>query len=272
MELLLYPLLAGVLIALVGGPLGSFIVWQRMAYVGEGIAHSALLGVALGVWLDYPVMLMVMAVCCGLAILLNRLQKFLGLSINTILAIMAHTSLATGLVIISLLPQLRLDINSLLFGDLLMTSKDTLLLMAGVVSAIFIFLLRYWQALVALCANEELAAVEGYPTQHLQLALNLALAFLVAVGIKAVGVLLIVSLLIIPAATSRKWVDSPEQMAVAASLIGILAVIGGLAFSYQVNTPAGPTIVALAGFGYFFSQVLLFAIDSWRQFPETKSR
>lgn len=257
MDLLLYPVLAGLLIALVGGPLGSFVIWQRMAYVGESIAHSALLGVALGIWFDINITVMVMIVCCGLALLLNHIQKFLRLSLNTVLAIMAHTSLATGLVIISLVPNFRLDINSFLFGDLLAIAKQDLVVMACMAALLLAFLIVYWRKLVSVAANEELASVEGVNTRALQLSLNLALALLVAVGIKMVGVLLIVSLLIIPAATSRKWVTSPEGMAILASIIGLSCVIAGLAVSYIADTPAGPTIVALSGGVYFASQLFL---------------
>lgn len=257
MDLLLYPVLAGLLIALVGGPLGSFVIWQRMAYVGESIAHSALLGVAIGIWFDLNITVMVIIVCCCLALLLNHAQKFLRLSLNTVLAIMAHTSLAAGLVIISLVPNFRLDINSFLFGDLLAIAKQDLIVMAFMVALLLIFLVVYWRKLVSLSANEELASVEGINTQALQLLLNLALALLVAVGIKMVGVLLIVSLLIIPAATSRKWVSSPEGMAILASVVGLCCVLAGLSVSYMADTPAGPTIVALSGSVYFVSQLLL---------------
>jgi zinc transport system permease protein len=257
MEFLLYPVLAGLLVALLGGPLGSFVIWQRMAYVGESIAHSALLGVALGIWFDLNITAMVILVCCCLALLLNHIQKFLRLSLNTVLAIMAHTSLAAGLVIISLVPNFRLDINSFLFGDLLSIDQQDLIIMACMVSALMVFLLMFWRKLVSLAANEELASVEGINTQALQLSLNLALALLVAVGIKMVGVLLIVSLLIIPAATCRKWVTSPEGMAILASVVGASCVLAGLAISYAADTPAGPTIVALSGGVYFLSQLLL---------------
>jgi len=257
MDLLLYPVLAGLLIALIGGPLGSFVIWQRMAYIGESIAHSALLGVALGIWFDINITVMVMIVCCCLALLLTHIQKFLRLSLNTVLAIMAHTSLAAGLVIISLVPNFRLDINSFLFGDLLAIAKHDLVIMACMIALLLAFLLMYWRKLVSLAANEELASVEGIDTKALQLSLNLALALLVAVGIKMVGVLLIVSLLIIPAATSRKWVTSPEGMAMLASVIGLCSVLAGLSVSYAADTPAGPTIVALSGGVYFLSQLLL---------------
>lgn len=257
MDLLLYPVLAGLLVALVGGPLGSFVIWQRMAYMGESIAHSALLGVALGIWFDINITVMIMMVCCCLALLLNYIQKFLRLSLNTVLAIMAHTSLAAGLVIISLVPNFRLDINNFLFGDLLAVGLRDLIIMACMVTLLLAFLIVYWRKLVSLAANDELASVEGINTQALQLLLNLALALLVAVGIKMAGVLLIVSLLIIPAATSRKWVTSPEGMAILASVVGSCCVLAGLAISYAADTPAGPTIVALSGSLYFVSQLLL---------------
>jgi zinc transport system permease protein len=256
-ELILYPALAGVLLALIGGPLGSFVIWQRMAYFGESIAHSALLGIAIAIFLNINMTATMLIVCCAMAAALNRVQKKFQLSLNTLLAIMAHTSLATGLVIISLVPGFRLDINSFLFGDLLAIGKNEFTLIAIVSLTAFIFISSQWHKLISLAANEELAFVEGINTGRLQLLLLLCMAVVVAIGIKAVGVLLIVSLLVIPAATSRKWASSPEAMAILASALGATAVIAGLALSYYADTPTGPSVVAIAGFMYFFSQLLL---------------
>ena len=196
-------------------------------------------------------------VCCSMAAVLSQVQKRFQLSLNTLLAIMAHTSLATGLVIISLIPGFRLDINSFLFGDLLAIGKQDFILIGLVSVASFMFISNQWQKLISLAANEELAFVEGVNTNRLQLLLLLCMAIVVAIGIKAVGVLLIVSLLVIPAATSRKWVRSPEAMAALASTFGVAAVLAGLTMSYYADTPAGPSIVAIAGFMYFFSQLFL---------------
>jgi len=256
-ELIFFPCLAGMLLALIGGPLGSFIVWQRMAYFGESIAHSALLGVAIAIFLNVNVTATMLMVCCAMAVSLSQLQKHFQLSLNTLLAITAHTSLASGLVIISLVPGFRLDINSFLFGDLLAISKQGFILVALVSAIGFIFILSQWQKLISLAINEELAFVEGVHTDRLQLLLLLCMAIVVAIGIKAVGVLLIVSLLVIPAATSRKWAKSPEAMAIIASILGVAAVLAGLAMSYYVDTPAGPSIVMIAGFMYFASQLIL---------------
>ena len=256
-EIILLPGIAGILLALVGGPLGSFVIWQRMAYFGESIAHSALLGIALAIFLNFNMTATMLAVCCTMAAVLSQVQKRFQLSLNTLLAIMAHTSLATGLVIISLLPGFRLDINSFLFGDLLAIGKNEFVLIAVVVAVAFAFIATQWQKLVAVAANEELAFVEGVNTDRLQLLLLLCMALVVAIGIRAVGVLLIVSLLVIPAATSRRWANSPESMAMLASAIGLIAVIAGLSLSYWVDTPAGPSIVAFAGFMYFASQLAL---------------
>jgi zinc transport system permease protein len=256
-ELVLYPCLAGILLALIGGPLGSFVIWQRMAYFGESIAHSALLGVAIAIFLNINMTVTMLIICCSMAVLLSQVQKNFQLSLNTLLAIMAHTSLATGLVIVSLIPGFRLDINSFLFGDLLAIGQHEFLLITLVSVIGFGFILSQWQKLISLAANEELAFVEGVNTSRLQLLLLLCMAVVIAIGIKAVGVLLIVSLLVIPAATSRRWANSPEMMAFLASILGVVAILAGLAMSYYVDTPAGPCIVAIAGFMYFVSQLFL---------------
>lgn len=256
-ELIFYPFIASIAIAAIGGPLGSLIIWQRMAYFGESIAHSALLGVALAILLNVGNNLMIVVICCLMAVLLNQIHQHLQLSLNTLLAIMAHTSLAIGLVIISFIPDFRFNIEHILFGDLLTLNQKDFFIVGTVCLMTAIFLASQWQKLIALAANEELAFVEGLNTRRLQLILMVMMAIVIAIGIKAVGILLIVSLLIIPAATARRWVGSPEAMAISGSVIGMCAICLGLLLSYIADTPSGPSIVAIAGVMYFLSQLLL---------------
>lgn len=245
-ELLLRALLGGLGVAAVAGPLGAFVVWRRMAYFGDTLAHSALLGVALGLLFDVNLNLAVIALCVILAVTLVTLQKKHFIATDTLLGILAHSSLSLGLVAVSFLDNIRLDLMSYLFGDLLaITQADLYWIYAGG-ALVLLLLVYFWRPLLAMTVNEELAKVEGYPIERIRLLLMLLVALVIAVAMKIVGVLLITSLMIIPAATARKLSRSPAQMAVMGSVIGCLSVCGGMAASYQWDTPAGPSVVVTA--------------------------
>lgn len=255
-DFLLNALLAGLSLALVAGPLGSFVVWRRMAYFGDTLAHAALLGVALGFLLDVSPTLAVTVGCIVLAVLLVTLQQRQPLAADTLLGILAHSTLSLGLVAISFMHEVRVDLMAYLFGDLLAVGSRDLLWIAGGSALVLGLLAWLWRPLLALTVHEELAKVEGLPVGALRLTLMLLIAVVIAVAMKIVGVLLITSLLIIPAAAAQRHARSPEQMAGGASAIGLLAVCGGLALSWFRDTPAGPSIVVSAA-GLFLLSFLL---------------
>lgn len=255
-DFLLYALISGIALALVAGPLGSFVVWRRMAYFGDTLSHSALFGVALGLLLEISPSVMVLGVCLLLAVFMVIMQQQQSLAADTLLGIMAHSSLAVGLVTLSFMPSVRVDLMGYLFGDLLAVSfNEVLLIVLG--SILVLGLLGYfWRNLLALTVDEELAKVEGLPVTQLRLVLMLLIAVVIAVAMKVVGVLLITSLLIIPAATAQKLARSPEQMAIIASVIGVLSVLGGLSMSWHLDTPAGPSIVVCAALCFVLSLLI----------------
>ena len=252
-DFLLYALLAGLGVALVAGPLGCFVVWRRMAYFGDTLAHSALLGVSLGVLLDINLNITVIAIPLAMAIGLVFLEKRGFLSLDTLLGILSHSALAAGLVVISLLPGVRVDLMSLLFGDLLAVTKNDLWVIYTVSAAVLALLGLLWKQLINITVDPELAAVEGTNVTLVSTALMLITALVIALAMKVVGVLLITALLIIPAATARRVSQTPEQMAVAASLIAMLTVVIGLAMSWNLDTPAGPSVVISASFLFCLS-------------------
>ncbi|TWI56553.1 zinc transport system permease protein [Pseudomonas duriflava] len=255
-DFLLYALLAGLALAIVAGPLGSFVVWRRMAYFGDTLSHAALLGVAMGFLLDINPTLAVTVGCLLLAILLVLLQKRQGLAADTLLGIMAHSTLSLGLVALSFMKDVRIDLMSYLFGDLLAVSQTDLWWIAIGSVVVLAALAALWRPLLAITVHEELARVEGLPVTAIRMALMLLIAVVIAVAMKIVGVLLITSLLIIPAAAAQRHARSPEQMALGASLLGIVAVCLGLSLSWYEDTPAGPSIVVSAAALFLLSFVL----------------
>ena len=250
-DFLLWAWLGGLMIAAIAGPLGSFMVWRRMAYFGDTLAHAALLGVALGLLLQVNISLAVVLVCLLLALLLSTLMHTRIIATDTLLGILSHASLSLGLVSLSIFDHQSIDLMGFLFGDLLAIGMQDLTWIALSCGLAIVVLVPLWRPLLAITVNEELAQVEGINVALMRTLLMLLVAVVIAVAMKVVGVLLITSLLIIPAAAARRLSNSPEQMAVLASLLGMLAVTGGLALSWFYDTPTGPSIVLIASALFF---------------------
>jgi len=237
---------AGLGVALISGPLGCFVVWRRMSYFGATLSHSALLGIALGLVFNIHVYAGILIVCIAVSLLLASLRVQRRLATDTVLGILAHAALALGLVVLALLPSVRVDLLGYLFGDLLAVRwRDIYLIYAGgALAAGALFWL--WRPLLALTVHEDLARVEGLPVATADLAFMVLLSIVIAAAMQIVGLLLIVSMLILPAATARRFAASPEQMAVLSVVFGALSIIAGLAASMRLDTPAGPSVVLAA--------------------------
>ena len=232
--------------ALVAGPFGSFVIWRRMAYFGDTLAHASLLGVALGFVLHLNPAVGVFVVCAGVALLLLSLTRRKRLPGDAILGILSHGALSLGLVTVAFLETLRVDLMAYLFGDVLAVTRGDLFWIYGGGIAALAALFVLWRPLLAMTVHEELARVEGVRVDLVQSAFVLLLAAVVALMMKVVGMLLITALLIIPAAAARRFARSPEAMAAAAALLGCVAVGGGLWGSLRWDTPAGPSVVVAA--------------------------
>lgn len=255
-DFFIYALLAGISLAIISGPLGCFIVWRRMSYFGDTLAHSALLGVALGLLTGANLQLSIIISSLLLAILLSLLERRPDLATDTLLGILAHSALAIGVVFLALTQSYRINLEAYLFGSLLTISISDLLWIVAVSVVVLLILLRTWNSLLSATVHAELAQIEGLNVKRLNLLLVVMIALTIAVAMKVVGVLLITSLLIIPPATARRLSSTPEQMAIRAAALGILAVVSGLVTAFWLDTPAGPTIVVLAtaffASSYFF--------------------
>ncbi|WP_298380608.1 zinc ABC transporter permease subunit ZnuB [Azospirillum sp.] len=245
-DFLIRALAAGCGIAVLAGPLGSFVVWRRMAYFGDTLSHSALLGVTLGFLLGVNPMIGVMVVCVALALALVGLQRRRTLAADTVLGILSHGSLSLGLVALAFLETLRVDLMAYLFGDILSVTPNDLVWIYSGGAVALTGLALLWRRLLAVTVDEDLARVEGMPVDALRLAFMLLIALVIAIAMKIVGILLITSLLIIPAAAARRFTRTPESMAALASVFGVVAVVAGLLASLTWDLPGGPSVVVAA--------------------------
>jgi len=237
--------LAGVGVAFAAAPLGCFVVWRRMAYFGDATAHAAILGIALSLTFQMSIFAGALAVAILMAFTVT-LVAGRGYAMDTLLGVMAHSALAFGLVAVSFLSGVRIDLMAYLFGDILAVSRSDLAIIWGGAALVAALITWRWSQLLTATLNEELAYASGFDPKRAQLLLTLSLAITVAVAIRVVGVLLSGAMLIIPAAAARRLARSPETMAMIAALIGATSAIAGLRAAYVFDTPAGPSIVCVA--------------------------
>lgn len=237
--------LAAVGTALAAGGLGCFVVWRRLAYFGDAMAHAAVLGVALALGFEVSIFIGVIATALGMALLFLKLTGQ-GQSADATLGVLAHAGLAIGLVAVALIPGQRISLDAYLFGDVLTVSRMELLVIWGGAIAVLGVLWISWANLLTATLSPDLAHAAGINPRRQELILTLLLALVVAVAIKVVGALLITALLIVPAATARIIARSPEGMAAASIGAGVFAAIGGLQASRAFDTPVGPSIVCTA--------------------------
>jgi len=253
-------MLAGLGVSIAAAPLGCFVVWRRMAYFGDATAHAAILGVALSLALSMSVFVGALAVSLLMAFTVSALSGR-GYAMDTLLGVLAHSALAFGLVAVSFLQGVRIDLMAYLFGDLLAVSRaDLAVIWCGALLVVVLIGSR-WSALLTATLNTDLAHASGIDPWREQLVLTLSLAIVVAVAIKVVGVLLIAALLIIPAAAARPVSRTPEHMALAAAVIGCVSTVVGLRVAFVLDTPAGPSIVCVAATIFAASSV----IGAWQR-------
>jgi zinc transport system permease protein len=248
-------ILAGIAVALISGLVGCFVVWRRMSYYGESIAHSSLLGVGFAIVMGVSINLGLVFTCLLFGILFLWLQHSKVLSSDTLLGVLAHLALALGIIVISL-NKIKIDIHAFLFGDILtVSSSDLWAMYLGVLIAVFLICYN-WSSLLLVTIDEDLAKAEGVNTLNINLLFTSILTIVVAISIQIIGLLLITAMLIIPAAASRRLTNSPETMALVATFIGIVSVILGILLSVEIDAPSGPSIVLVSAILFFLSPIL----------------
>ncbi|MCC7016525.1 MAG: metal ABC transporter permease [Rhodospirillales bacterium] len=247
-------LAAGVGVAVLSGPLGSFVVWRRLAYFGDTLAHAALLGIAVGVIAGFDVTIGVVAVCAAVAVLLVFLSEERRFSSDTVLGILSHGTLAIGLLAVAAAEGPRVDLAAYLFGDILAVTMGDLVGVYVLGAAVLAALTALWRPLLAVTVHEEVARVEGVSVRAVGIGFMVLMAATVALAMKVVGILLVTALLIVPAAAARRFARTPEAMAVFAAAAGVASVAGGLWAAFAFDMPAGPAIVVAA--------LVLFAVSA----------
>jgi zinc transport system permease protein len=243
LELFAYPVLAALALAAISGPIGCFVNWRRMAFYSDTLSHAALLGVGLGLMLGLGAMGGVLGVTMLATLILMVLQRQQAIAPDTLLAILAQASLAGGILLIYTQPQLQINLYGFLFGDVLAIGKEEVVMIVGLGVAVLVLLILFWRPLLLVTMHEELAQAEGIPVGRFHLLLMLMMAVTVAIGIYVAGVMMVSSLLVIPSASARAFSRTPVGMVIGAGILGVAAVVAGLAASFMLDLPPGPAIV-----------------------------
>ena len=257
---------AGIGLAIITGPLGCFIVWRRLSYFGDTLAHSALLGVVIAYALSFNIILSVFVISGLISLSLLYLQKKTFLPNDALLGLLAHSVLAVGLVLLGILSFIRIDLMGLLFGDILSVNVNDLLIIWIGGCIVLALLILIWRPLFAGTVNLELAKAEGLNPELANTIFTLLIAAVIAISIKIVGILLITGLLIIPASASRNLSSTPIQMAIIASIIGVISVILGLYSSLTWNSSTGPTILSIS------LLIFIFTLFPWKNLLNSKKK
>ncbi len=245
-DFLFRSIIAGTMMVSIAAPIGCLMVWQRLAFLSDTLGHAAVMGVGLGLLLQFPPMLGVLAVVLLIVVSLSKVVNINNALSETTLAIISHTGLAAGLILIGVLPSNTVSIEAILFGDLLAVTLTDLGMIFITTLVLVILLIRHWRSFVAVSVSREIAQAEGIQVRKIQLLMYLMIALLVAVMMKVMGVLLIAAMLVIPTSSARVLSISPERMVIFSALYGGASLAGGIFGSFQFDWQAGPSIVLSA--------------------------
>ena len=259
-------ILSGILISLIAGPIGCFLVWRRLAFFGDTVAHSSLLGIALGTILGIDPYISITSFIILISLALGVLNRQTRINSETQLVLISQGTLALGLMILAFFPRLQGDINSLLFGDLLALSTRDFIYSIMLTIITLVVVKTYWRQFVCWTVSEDVAAIEGQNVTKIRFIFFTLVGLFVAIAAKAVGVILMTALLIIPAASARLISRSPSQMIIYASLINIIAFSLGFGLSYLIDVPVTAAIV-VSGIGLFIGLTVMRKFQWFRLLP-----
>ena len=250
--------LAGLLVSISCGIIGSLVVVNRIVFISGGIAHAAFGGVGLGFFCGFSPFLGAAIFASGASLIMGVVSLKARHRADTIIGVLWAVGMAVGIILIDLTPGYHVDLMSYLFGSILAVPPADLWLMLPLDGFILLVVLLFYKEFVALSYDEQFAFVVGIPVKTLYLLLLGMTALSIVMIIRVVGLILVIALLTIPPFIAEKYTRSLGQMMVLSSILGILFTLSGLWLSYTFDLTSGATIILVAGLGFFISQVLDF--------------
>lgn len=254
-------LVAGIFIAVLLAVLGVFVMMRKMAFFGDGIAHASLAGIAIGLLAGFEPLPIAILFAVGIALAMYFLEKKSSLGSDMVIGIFFTTSLAMGVILLSLDKAYRPDLMSFLFGNILAVSQGEAVLTVVCVLGLLLGLIALWRKMTLLVFDPEQAVLQGVKETWMNIFLYVSLAIAVVLGAKLVGVILVSALLVIPVATVKMAAKNYAQMVWWSILLSAFALVLGLFSSYWFDLPAGAMIVVVS----FFIFILAFLVRTVRK-------
>jgi len=248
-------LFAGIVVGVGCAVLAFFVVLRRMAFVGVGISHAALGGVAIGVLLGLDPVLSALAFSVGVAWLIGATGGRGQLSEETAIGIFFPTAMALGVALMAGTPDYRQSLLSYLFGNILLIQQRDLVLAAALVGGTLVIVFALFKELLFVSVDEETARAAGLPATALRYLLLTLLALTIVSAIKVVGIVLVSAFLVIPAATAQLVAPSMRAMLGLSVLSALISVVVGLWLAWLLDLPSGAAIV-LTGAALFCAALL----------------
>jgi len=245
----------GLLASVACGVMGTYVVVKRIVFISGGISHAVLGGMGIAYYYGYHpihgavVSAIVAAVIIGLVSLRYHQHE------DTIIGALWAIGMAVGILFIYKTPGYSIDLMSYLFGNILMVKRESVYLLAALDALIIVLVFLFYKRFLAVCFDEEYCELQGIGVVTTYLLLLCLIALTVVILIQVVGIILVIALLTLPAATARYYARSLVQMMILASLLGAVFTTSGLIVSYQPDLPAGATIILIAGLAYLLATV-----------------
>lgn len=249
-------LLAGVLVSLVSGIIGTLVVLNRMVGISGGIAHAAYGGVGIASYFGFDPVLGAVLFSLLSSVTMGVAHRKLRERSDTMIGVMWAVGMATGIIFVSLTPGYRANLMSYLFGSILAVSKQDIWWMAGVALATVLFVALFYRQLLAISFDEEFATVRNLPVTALSVLLLIMTGLAVVVAMRVVGLIMVIALLTIPSAIASMFFKDMRVIMLVAVGLGVVFISAGLVISFLSNLPAAAVIILLAGLVYFLAFVI----------------
>lgn len=249
-------LLAAVLVGLLCSTISFFVVLKRLSFLGAGISHTALGGIAIGLVTGVDPILTGSIFAVGTAMSTGYISRVGRVGEDTVIGIYYATGMALGIALISSFKGYYPELFALLFGNILSVSLNDLALMAAALVVVLLFVTLFFKELLAICFDEEMAVAGGLPVSSLYMGLLAAMGLTVMVSIQLVGVVLVAALIVIPGATAYRLCKNYRVMLGLSLFFGLSGSIGGLFISYYYPVPPGAAIVLILAFMFATAMAL----------------
>ncbi len=244
--LMIKALLTAIIIGVLGGIVGVFVLLKGMVFLGEAIAHSAFAGAALGILLGIDPLITVMIFGITSSIGIGYVNEKKVMKDEVIIGVVFTSFMALAILFIGLMPFYSTDVTSILFGDILLISWENFILLISVAAGVLIIILALKKELYLITFNEEMALVAGIPIRFLNYLFLILIAVTIDVSLKAIGAILVFAMIITPAAAAYQWTFKLNKMLLLSALFGVISAFLGLFFSFIWDLPSGSTIVGVA--------------------------